>query len=356
MLSFVYLVITSLSFSHISVAIDTVNFGTFGSSATFCVANQLGFFTNQELKVNTVQIPNSTYGYQQLLANNSPYDFIGGTIDNAVGLAFNNGSNLTILGQIDSGSGMVLATVPNVTSILQLKGKPLMVDSATSGYAYALRKVLSLYGLRLENGDYTFQVVGALRYQLLVAGLLPNGELVYGTIINGANTAELEGLPASSRPNILANVSDFIQPYATTSFTAATPALANATRVGLITRFITAYYEASMFLANPNNEECSISAIATQLNVSTEVASFEYAIATSPVNGETHWPGGTNFTVNRQGLLNVMDLRSQFGGFVNSTAHFDFADAIVPGVGKFIDYTIRDKAFAAVSQYCPKCP
>jgi len=32
-----------------------------------------------------------------------------------------------------------------------------MVDSAASGYAYVLRKILSLYGLRLENGDYTFQ-------------------------------------------------------------------------------------------------------------------------------------------------------------------------------------------------------
>lgn len=250
---------------------------------------------------------------------------------------------------------MVLATVPNITNILQLKGKPLMVDSATSGYAYALRKVLSLYGLRLESGDYTFQVVGALRYQLLVAGSLPNGEPVYGTIINGANTAEIESVPEASRPNILAYVSDFIQPYATTSFTVATPVLANATNVALITRLITAFYESSLFLANPENQNCSISAIATQLNVSTEVAASEYAIATSPINGETKWPGGNNFTVNRQGLLNVLDIRGQFGGFASNTSSFDFADAIVPGSGKFIDYTIKDMAVQAVSGYRPKC-
>jgi hypothetical protein len=133
------------------------------------------------------------------------------------------------------------------------------------------------------------------------------------------------------------------------------PVLANATKVALITRFMTAFYEASVFLANPENQRCSIGAIAAQLNVSTDVAASEYALATDPVTGETKWPGANNFMVNRQGLLNVIDLRGQFGGFANNTVRFDFADAILPGVGKFIGYTIRDKAIAAASDYKSKC-
>jgi len=354
MVLFTFWFLASPLFVHTCLALDSINFGTFGNSATYSVANQLGFFTNQNLAVNTLTIPNSTYGYQQLLKG--AYDILTGTIDNAVGLHFNDGSDLTILGQVDSGSGMVLASVHNITTPQQLKGKPLMVDAANSGYAYALQKVLSLYGLRLANGDFSFQVIGASRYAPLVTGQLPDGEPTYGTIINGVNTAQLNALPESStKPNILANVSDFIWPYATTSFTITTPVLANATKVTLITRLITAFYEASVYLADPFNKHCSIAAIATQLNVSTEVATLEYAQATDPIAGETHWPGGNNFTVNRQGLLNVLDIRQQFGGFANNLSSFDFADAIVPGTGKFIDYSIRDRAVAAASNYCPKC-
>lgn len=341
-----------LSFCH---ALDHLNFGTFGSSATLSIVQQLGLWEANGLNVTVLTIPNSTYGYQQLLTDK--YDILTGTIDNAVGLYFNNGSKLTILGQLDSGSGLVLATIPNITNPLQLRGTALTVDSPTSGYAYALRRVLSLYGLRLENGDYTFEVIGASRLQPLVTGTIPSGERDYGTILNGANTAQLIQYPPGVRPNIVANISDFIWPYAATSFTVHTPVLANATKVALLTRFLTAFYQASLYISDPANKNCSIAAIANRLNVSMQVAEADYVIATSPVNGETQGIEGNNFTVNRQGLLNVIDLRQQFGGFASAVGSVDLADAILPGTGKFIDYEIRDAAVkaAAKSSCRPRC-
>lgn len=140
---------TSTDLSHI-------NYGAFTQTATYSVANQLGFFTAYGLNVTYLQVPNSTYGYAQLL--NGGYDIMTGTVDNAVNLRFNQQQPLTVTGQLDGGPELTIASIPSITNISQLRGKSLMVDSPVSGYAYILRKVLALYGLLLENGDYTFQV------------------------------------------------------------------------------------------------------------------------------------------------------------------------------------------------------
>lgn len=133
-----------------------VDYGAFTQTATYSIANQLGFFTANGLHVTYLQIPNSTYGYAQLFSGG--YDILTGTADNAVSLRFNQNKTVTILGELDGGPDLAIASVPGIPDITQLRGKALMVDSATSGYAYVLRKVLGLYGLKLENGDYTFQV------------------------------------------------------------------------------------------------------------------------------------------------------------------------------------------------------
>lgn len=146
---------TSLEVAE-SAKLQNVNYGAFTQTATYSVANQLGFFKAYGLNVTYLQVPNSTYGYNQLL--NGGYDIMTGTIDNAVNLRFNQQQPLTVTGQLDQGPELTIASIPSITSLTQLKGKPIMVDSAVSGYAFILRKVLALHGLLLENGDYTFQV------------------------------------------------------------------------------------------------------------------------------------------------------------------------------------------------------
>lgn len=61
--------------------------------------------------------------------------------------------------------------------------------------------------------------------------------------------------------------------------------------------------------------------------------------------------------MNRQGLLNVIDVRSQFGGFASVPPGFDYAEAILPGKGKLIDYSLRDEALKNLVPFTPstKC-
>ena len=142
-------------------ALDSVNYGAFTETATYSIANQLGFFTAYGLDVVYQQVPNSTYAYAQIL--NGGYDILTGTIDNAVNLRLNSNENVTVIGQLDQGPDLVLASSPNITSVAQLQNKSLIVDSPTSGYSYLLRKILSTYGLVL-NTDYFFQVRSSRAY------------------------------------------------------------------------------------------------------------------------------------------------------------------------------------------------
>jgi hypothetical protein len=192
------------------------------------------------------------------------------------------------------------------------------------------------------------------RYADLIAGQLADGTPAYGSILTYPFTSEAAYVNAAHRPNILAKVSDFIQPFSSSAFTIRQSAADSKTTSALIIKFMSAMYDANQYLAKNATQTCSIEAIASQLNVSTAVATSAYHSAVDPLTGETSSPGG-NFTVNRQGLLNVIDVRSQFGGFASVPAHFNYAQAIVPGAGKLIDYTLTEKAIAASKSYQSNC-
>ncbi|KAB5513291.1 hypothetical protein GE09DRAFT_981037 [Coniochaeta sp. 2T2.1] len=304
-----------------SWALDTVQYGAFLPTATYSIANQLGFFEGYNLDVVNNQVPNSTAAFASLLSGR--YDILTATVDNALNYRFNQNQDVTVLGQLDQGPDLVLASVPSITSIAWLKGKPIIVDSPVSGFAYLLRKMLS-------GVDYSFMTVGGTqaRHSVLLNGSLPNGTAVYATILNYPFTKQATGL------NTLARVSDVVTPITSSAFT-----------VSRTSEPVTLSM-AAMYAANMRAKACSIRAIAAQLGVAISVAASEYASATGPLTGEV---SGGNFTVNPAGIMNDVLVRQELGGFV-VPAGFDFAGALVPGAGRLIDYSIRDAAVALYNQ------
>lgn len=103
---------------------------------------------------------------------------------------------------------------------------------------------------------------------------------------------------------------------------------------------------ANRFLLNPKNKACSIQAIAQQLGVSQAIATQEYGSATNPISGEIS-PPLNDFTVNQTGIMNDVVIRSKFGGFTVASG-FNFTEALIPGHGKLIDYSVKN---AAVAEY-----
>jgi len=193
-----------------------------------------------------------------------------------------------------------------------------------------------------------------IRYADLVAGKLPDGTPVYATILTYPFTSQAGDVPAAQRPQILAKISDFIQPFSSSAFTVREAALNNSTQRTLLRKFMSAMYAANKYLAASANKKCSVTAISKQLNVSTSVATSAYTSANDPITGETSSPG-CDFTINRQGLLNVIDVRGQFGGFASVPPNFNYADAILPGKGKLIDYSLRDEAVKNLVSFTAKC-
>lgn len=141
-------------FATTSSALDTFVYGSYLKGATYSVALQRGFFAAQNLSIDYQQIPNSSYGYNQLLKG--AYDLVNAAADNAINRRFNQGLPFQMLGQQDNGGQLWLMSVPNITSIKQLRGKPILVDALDSGYVYVLRDLLELYGL--QPGGYSLVV------------------------------------------------------------------------------------------------------------------------------------------------------------------------------------------------------
>lgn len=142
-------------------------------TATYSVANQLGFFTANGLNVTFNQVASSTDAFNSIL--NGQYDILTATVDNALNYRFNQNQNVTVLGQLDQGPDLVIASVPSITNLSQLKGKDIIVDSPSSGYSFLIQYVLAKAGLTLANGDYSF-TVGLHHYSAVTKrGLLTPG-------------------------------------------------------------------------------------------------------------------------------------------------------------------------------------
>lgn len=331
---------------HVEAALQPVNFGSFIRSATFSVAEEMGFFTENNLNVSYLQIPNSTFAYANLLSGG--YDILNGQIDNDVNLRFNFNESITVLGQTDGGSDLVLASINSITSVFDLKGKSIMVDSPVSGYSYILQKILSLYGLTVANGDFTLQTVGGtpLRYAALTSGSLPNGSTAFATILTYPFTAMGQEL-ATNPVNILARISDFVSPYSSRELAIPSSTLNSTTKLPLITTFYKSFYEANLFLQNTFNKPCVITSLMTNLKISMTTAENEYLAATNNLTGET-MPELDDFSVSPQGILNIIDLRNQFGGFPNLSTGFDFVDALVPGPNNLVDYSVQSTVLQMV--------
>ena len=196
------------------------------------------------------------------------------------------------------------------------------------------------------------QTVGGtnLRFADLIQGSLPNGSSVHATILTYPFTAQGNVAPTNQRPNILARASDFVQPLTSSAFTIQQDTISNDTRRDIVTRFVSAMYAANKFLLDPSQRSCSTFAIQKQLNASHDLAKLQYQAVTNPLSGEVS--PGSNFTVDRQGILNVIDIRHQFDGF-SVPAGFNFIDAITPGTGKMVDYSVRDAALKQLPRFSP---
>lgn len=284
-----------------------LQFASLRRSLATSVAFGQGFFTQEGLNVCYNQVSGSAAIFNGLFAGD--YDLISTAADNVINRFVNSNLPVGIVAGVEKGTGIALAvnTARGINSIADLRGLPIAVDAPDSGYVFALRKILAENGLFLENGDYSLQVVGgtSVRYQSLVAGQTSTNEPVYATLLLYPFT-----ILSETQPNIkvLERFSDYVVPYQSTVL-AVTRDYADE-QGDTITAFLRAYIRASQFAADPVNRDVVIAIIAAELDVPFNVAARELDEALDETSGENQ-----NAQLDEQGLINVINLRQEFGSF-----------------------------------------
>lgn len=281
----------------------TVRVGVFTRTLAQLAAQSKGFFAQQNLTVEYLQVTSSQQQFQSL--SNNEYDAVLTSPDNVANYRLNANNPLGMRLDVqmffgsDYGTNLALVSTPGITSVEQLRGKTVAVDSATSGFAYVLYEILRQHGLE-RDVDYTVVTAGGTlnRYGALLAGQFD------ATLLNGGFDIRATNIGY----NLLGSVSDVANPYlgavgaAREGWLQANPDVA--------VRFTHAFYDAVQWSFDPANREEAIQLLMTQPNTSRALAEQIYESQLQPGVGLI-----PDASIVRKGLYNVLKLREEYGGF-----------------------------------------
>lgn len=136
------------------------------------VGMEKGHFARHGVEIRLTPTPNSAFQLTNLIGGR--FDMAVTAIDNVIAYAEGQNdaglppaSDLVVVMGGDNGF-LRLVTAPEVTSFADLRGKELSVDALTTGYAFVLRKLVELGGLRQDEVSYV-RAGGVLqRFQALL--------------------------------------------------------------------------------------------------------------------------------------------------------------------------------------------
>ena len=119
-------------------------------------ARSRGFFAGRGLRVEVL----NTKGAGELPVGlvDGRWQIVHSTSDNAVGMVDVDKLDVALIIGGDNAFNHLIVR-PDINSISELRGKTIVVDTATSGYAYLLYALLKKHGL--NTGDYIIKPVGA---------------------------------------------------------------------------------------------------------------------------------------------------------------------------------------------------
>lgn len=279
-----------------------VRVGFFSTSLPLMAAQSKGYFTTENITISTIQVRSSTQMFQ--LMRDDLMDVAFTSPDNPVNYATNPNNSVgqqvgvKMIFGADKGMDLSLMSRQSFTTAESLRGAKIGVDAPDSGYAYVLYKILASHGLR-RGIDYSVIVVGGtpIRLNALIAGTID------ATLLNADSYVRARNVGI----NILGTVTDIAYPYLG-SVAAANTNWLNA-HSDIAVRFIRAYISAQAWATNPANREEAIQMLMTLPNTTRSLAEQIYALNQGPTGLIAE------AVLDNAGLLNVIKLRDEFGGF-----------------------------------------
>jgi ABC-type nitrate/sulfonate/bicarbonate transport system substrate-binding protein len=260
-----------------------------------------GFFAREGLRIEVQHTPNSVTQMTDMAAGKFEIAMTG--VDNIV--AYVEGQGEAPIGPqpeffafMGSDSAFLsLVSGPDLTEISALRGKQLLVDAMTTGYAFVLYDILRRAGLPAESYDVTRAGGMIERWTKLQAG---QGD---GTLLSAPYNliAKAHGL------NEIVRAVETLGPYQG-NVGAARRSWANANE-NTVVGYIRAYRDAIDWLYEPDNRSDAIAILRRNLPQMTEdVARASYDELLHPKFG--FYRGGD---IDQAGLACVLALRSRYG-------------------------------------------
>jgi len=169
---------------------DRLRVNSFGRSAAHDLAVKERLYEAEDLEVEHAATQSSKAQMRELV--DGVWDVVNTNADNVFWWNEDNGADLVIVEATPGTAGQDFVVRPEITRYEDLRGKPLAVDAAESGYATALRVLLREAGLVQEGRDFTFLEVGATQQRI---DALRDGR-AFGAMIGSSQAASLpaEGL------------------------------------------------------------------------------------------------------------------------------------------------------------------
>jgi len=264
------------------------------------VAQEKGYFNENSVEVRLTPTPNSVFQLTNLIEGK--FDIGMTAIDNVVAYMEGQGevpvtTQPDLFAFMGGDNGLLsFATVPEVKSFADLKGKTVSVDAMTTGYAFVLFDLLQRNGLKMS--DYRIEKSGGVleRWEALKAKKHDGTMLV----------TPFDLLANSSGFNILQRAIDVYGHYQ--GLVGVTRRSWAADNRNTLVGYICGYRAALDWLFDPVNKDEAIVILRKNLpQMTPELACQSYAVM---VNQQGFAPNGA---FNIDGTQKVLELRSKYG-------------------------------------------
>lgn len=143
---------------------EKLRVNTFGASAGFRAGVEQGIYRDEGLEIDHHVTQSSKAQIQELI--DGVWDVVHTNADNIYWWNEDNGADLLIVLATAGKPNQDFVVRPEIGQYEDLRGKPIAVDAAESGYATPLRLLLREAGLAQEGRDYSFLQVGATQQRI----------------------------------------------------------------------------------------------------------------------------------------------------------------------------------------------
>jgi ABC-type nitrate/sulfonate/bicarbonate transport system substrate-binding protein len=284
-----------------------------GQNLPLFAAQEKGFLNRRGLAVNVAFAP-SADELPRVLADGR-VQIVHSTADNAVKILDVDKLDVALVVGGDNAHNHVIAQ-QDIGSLKDLRGKTIVLDTATSGYAYVLYAILKRQGL--DRGDYVLKTVGATprRLEAMLADRNNKAAVLNPPFSIQAVKAGLKDMGSTV---------SMMGPYqGPAGYTRRSWAQANG---DTLVKYLQAYIEGVRWSLDPANKAEATGILARRLELSPDIAAAVYEVVSDKAEGFAK-----DGAFDLEGFRNVLALRAEYEG------------GAPPAAEKYLDLSYYERA------------